>query len=164
VDVILKGASRQLLSVTSGLAFHWDSAPNAILELRRLEMNRRSAARLTFVCLLLVAALAVGADAGKPISVKGYVLDSACAFTKNLKKPISAECAVACAKAGSPLVILADNGTIYWPIADTTPSSGQNEMLLPFAGQKVTASGRVFQRGGSSALVIEKIEPLSDHK
>jgi hypothetical protein len=91
-------------------------------------------------------------------------LDSACAFTKGLDKPISKECATACAKAGSPLVILTDNGTIYWPIADTTPSSGQNDKLLPFAGQKVTASGKVFQRGGSSALVIEKIEALTDQK
>jgi hypothetical protein len=89
--------------------------------------------------------------------VKGYVLDSACAFTKNLDKPISADCARACAKAGSPLVILAEDGTVYWPIADTTPSSGQNEKLLPFAGQKVTAKGRVFQRGGSSAIVIENL-------
>src|SRR5579864_2681799 len=127
-------------------------------------MNRRRAARLTFVCLLLVAALAANSDTGKSISVKGYVLDSACAFTKSLKKPISEQCAVACAKAGSPLVILADDGTIYWPIANTTPSSGQNEKLLPFAGRKVTASGEVFRRGGSSALVIEKIEPLSDQK
>jgi hypothetical protein len=127
-------------------------------------MNRYNGARLTFVCLLLLAALATGADTGKPISVKGYVLDSACAFTKNLKKPISLECATACARAGSPLVILTDTDTIYWPIADTTPSSGQNDKLLPFAGQKVTASGKVFQRGGSSALVIEKIEPLSDQK
>ena len=116
-------------------------------------MNHRNATRLISVaCLLLVTALAVGADAGKPISVKGFVLDSACAFTKNLKKPFSRECAVACAKAGSPLVILSDDGTIYWPIADTTPSSGQNEKLLPFAGKKVTASGKVYQRGGSSAL------------
>ncbi len=98
----------------------------------------------------------MGTEAGKPISVKGYVLDSACAFTKNLKKPISTECAVACAKAGSPLVILSDEGTIYWPIAETTPSSGQNERVLPFAGKKVAASGKVFQRGGSSALVIKK--------
>lgn len=127
-------------------------------------MNRRNTARLTLVCLLLVAALAAGTDTSKPISVKGYVLDSACAFTKNLKKPISAECAVACAKAGSLLVILSDDGTIYWPIAETTPSSGQNERLLPFAGQRVIASGKVFVRGGSSALVIEKIEPLSDQK
>jgi hypothetical protein len=115
--------------------------------------------------LLLLAGFAVGAsEAGAPVAVKGYVLDSACAFTKGLKKPISSECAVACAKAGSPLVILGDNGTIYWPIADTTPSAGQNEKLLAFAGRKVTASGKAFQRGGSTALVIEKIEPLGEQK
>jgi hypothetical protein len=127
-------------------------------------MNHRNAKRFSFVCLLLVAFLMASADAGKSITVKGYVLDSACAFTKGLKKPISSECAVACAKAGSPLVILTDNGDIYWPIADTTPSSSQNEKLLPFAGKKVTASGKVFQRGGSTAMVIEKIDPLSDQK
>jgi hypothetical protein len=127
-------------------------------------MNLRKAAHILLPCVLVIAALAAGANAGKPVTVKGYVLDSACAFTKSLKKPISTECAVACAKAGSPLVILTDSGTVYWPIADTTPSSGQNEKLLPFAGHKVTASGKVFQRGGSSALVIEKIEALSDQK
>ena len=127
-------------------------------------MNFRNAPKLLLALVLAIAALAADKDAGKPITVKGYVLDSACAFTKSLKKPISAECATACAKAGSPLVILTDSGTIYWPIADTTPSSGQNEKLLPFAGQKVTASGKVFQRGGSSALVIEKIEAVSVQK
>jgi hypothetical protein len=54
-------------------------------------------------------------------------------------------------------VILSDNGTIYWPIADTTPSSGQNDKLLPFSGQRVTASGKTYARGGSNAIVIEKI-------
>ena len=116
-----------------------------------------------FLLGLLTIAFAA-ADNGQPDTIKGYVLDSACAFTKNLKKPISAECAVACAKAGSPLVILSDNGTVYWPIADTTPASGQNEKLLPFAGQKVTATGKVFERGGSHALVIDKIESLSSSK
>jgi len=127
-------------------------------------MNLRNAPKLSLAWILVAAALAAGSDAGKTITVKGYVLDSACAFTKGLDKPISRDCATACAKAGSPLVILTDNGTIYWPIADTTPSSGQNDKLLPFAGQKVTASGKVFQRGGSSAMVIEKIEALSDQK
>ena len=103
----------------------------------------------------LVAAFA--ADQGKPVTVNGFVLDSACAFTKDLHKPISADCARACARGGSSLVILADKGTIYWPIADTTPASGQNDKLLPFAGEKVTASGRLFQNGGSNAMVIEKI-------
>jgi hypothetical protein len=127
-------------------------------------MNLRNGPKLLLASVFVVAVLAADKDAGKPITVNGYVLDSACAFTKDLKKPISTECATACAKAGSPLVILTDSGTIYWPIADTTPSSGQNEKLLPFAGQKVTARGKVFQRGGSSALVIEKIEAVSGQK
>jgi len=116
------------------------------------------------VILLCVAAVAVGASGGKSVKVTGYVLDSACAFTKGLDKPISADCARTCAKAGSPLVILSKDGTIYWPIADSTPSSGQNEKLLPFAGQKVNASGKLFQRGGSSALVIDTLELATDTK
>src|SRR6266850_72340 len=131
----------------------------------RLHMKFRNApTRFTLPCLLLMAVLALGKSDGKPVTVKGYVLDSACAFTKGLSKPISKDCAEACAKAGSPLVILADDGTIYWPIAETTPSSGQNEKLMPYAGQKVTASGKFFQRGGSSAMVIDKLEPLSNVK
>ena len=114
--------------------------------------------------VVLVAFAFAATGNGKPDSVKGYVLDSACAFTKNLKKPTSPECAVACAKAGSPLVILSDDGTIYWPISDATPSSGQNDKLLPFAGQKVTATGKVFERGGSRALVIDKIEAFPNPK
>src|SRR5499427_2799856 len=106
-------------------------------------MNLRNAPKV-LITLLCVVALAAAFDAGKSTTVKGYVLDSACAFTKGLKKPISKDCATACAKAGSPLVILSEDGTIYWPIADTTPSSGQNSKLLPFAGEKGTASGRVY--------------------
>jgi hypothetical protein len=121
-------------------------------------MSLRNAMRISLAATVVLGVMAWSSDTGKPTTVKGYVLDSACTFTKGLKKPISADCATACAKAGSPLVILTDNGTIYLPIADTTPSSGQNDRLLPFAGQKVTASGKVFERGGSSAIVIENIE------
>lgn len=115
------------------------------------------------VCIFAALAYA-GSDAGKSVTVNGYVLDSACAFTKGLKKPISAQCAQACAKAGSPLVILTDKGDIYWPIADTTPSAGQNDKLLPFAGERVTASGKVYARGGSTAIVIEKIAAETEKK
>jgi hypothetical protein len=121
------------------------------------DMSIRKAASAAISICVFTALLFAGSDTGKSVSVNGYVLDSACAFTKGLEKPISAQCAQACAKAGSPLVILADNGTIFWPIADTTPSAGQNDKLMPFAGQRVTASGKVYARGGSSAIVIEKI-------
>ena len=121
-------------------------------------MNFRIALRFALP-LVLVLGVFAAEESVKTTTVKGYVLDSACAFTKSLKKPVSSECAIACAKNGSPLVIMSPSGTIYWPIADTTPSSSQNDKLLPFAGQKVTASGKVFARGGSMAIVISKIEP-----
>jgi len=124
----------------------------------------QKAGSVLIAVIVLVAVMFAGSEGGKAVSVHGYVLDSACAFTKGLKKPISAECAQACAKAGSPLVILADGGTIYWPIADTTPSAGQNERLMPFAGQRITASGKTFARGGSTAIVIEKIEAEAAQK
>lgn len=120
-------------------------------------MNARMSVLQATILGMLVFAFGAGA-ADTPVTVKGYVLDSACAFTKGLEKPISKQCATACAKAGSQLVILAEDGTIYWPISDTTPSSGQNSKLLPFAGDKVSASGRIFERGGSKAMVIGKIE------
>jgi hypothetical protein len=110
-----------------------------------------------------MAALLSGASAlvlrgqQKSVSVDGYVLDSACAFTKNLEKPISRECALQCAKAGSQLVILSDDGAIYWPIAETTPATGQNAKLLQYAGGRVTVKGKLYDRGGSHALVIEQI-------
>lgn len=114
--------------------------------------------------VLLPAAVLLKAADAPTVTVKGYVLDSACAFTKSLSKPVSKQCAISCAKAGSPLVILAEDGTIYWPIADSTPASGQNSKLLPFAGEKVTATGRIYERGGSKAIVIEKIEPQAPQK
>jgi hypothetical protein len=95
----------------------------------------------------------------KTVTVEGYVLDSACAFTKNLEKPISRDCALACAKEGSQLVILTKDGTIYWPIDSATPAKGQNARLTEFAGNRVTATGKLYDRGGSHALVIEQIAP-----
>ena len=115
-----------------------------------------------FLTALLASGIGLRAADAPTVTVKGYVLDSACAFTKDLQKPISKECATSCANAGSPLVILAADGTIYWPIAKTTPSSGQNVKLMPFAGEKVTASGKIYQRGGSKAIVIEKIEAQAE--
>lgn len=121
-------------------------------------MKFRTAMKFSLPLLFAVTLFATE-QAATTTTVKGYVIDSACAFTKGLQKPISADCATACAKAGSPLVILAPGGSIYWPIADTTPSSSQNDKLLPYAGKVVTVSGKVFERGGSKAIVISKVEP-----
>jgi hypothetical protein len=121
-----------------------------------MRLSKSSLIGSAFVVALGLSAAFLGAQQ-KSVSVEGYILDSACAFTKNLDKPISRECAISCAKAGSQLVILADDGSIYWPIAETTPATGQNAKLMEFAGGRVNVKGKLYDRGGSHALVIEQI-------
>jgi hypothetical protein len=95
---------------------------------------------------------------GRATTINGYVMDSACTFKNHLKEPVSAECTEKSARAGSPLVIQADDGTIYLPISGEIPAAGQNDKLMKFAGQKVIVTGTTYARGGSRAIVIEKIE------
>jgi hypothetical protein len=120
-------------------------------------MRNRILGTLQAVLVLFSAAVIVRA-ADTSTTVKGYVIDSACTFTKHLKKPISKECAVACARDGSDLVIQTAEGTIYWPISADTPATGQNDKLMDYAGQMVSVTGKVYTRGGSRAIVIEKVE------
>jgi predicted lipoprotein with Yx(FWY)xxD motif len=107
--------------------------------------------------LLAAAPLANAADQGRQIHVTGWVVDSACAYTKGIDKPISAACARACARNGSPLVVLRDDGTIFSPMSDQTPATSQNGKLLPFAGERVTVTGKDYVRNGSHGIVIESI-------
>lgn len=95
---------------------------------------------------------------GRSAVFEGYVFDSACLFTKDLKRPISAQCARDCAAGGSPLVIMGDDGVVYWPVDSKMPAVSQNSRLLEFGGQYVRVRGTVYSKGGSKAVVIEKVE------
>lgn len=112
---------------------------------------------LVFLLACGVALSAKAAQVASDVTISGWVLDSSCAYTKGLDKPIGVACAKECAKNGSPLVILRDDGTIFLPIDEKTPSSSQNSKLLPFAGERVTVVGKDYVRNGSHGLVIEKI-------
>lgn len=111
------------------------------------------------VLIVMASALTVSAYALEPtsVTVTGWVLDSACAYTKGVDKPIGVACAKECAKNGSPLVILRDDGTIFLPIDAKSPAASQNPKLMQYAGEKVTVTGKDYMRNGSHAIVIEKI-------
>lgn len=120
---------------------------------------RKGIVAVTLLAMFLASGAAALRAADPSTTIKGYVLDSACAFVKNLKKPISEECAVSCAKNGSPLVIMTDGGALYYPITEEMPAKGQNDALMQYAGKRVSATGKVFSKGGAHAIVIAKIEP-----
>jgi hypothetical protein len=70
------------------------------------------------------------------------------------------QCALACARSGSPLIILTKAGDIYFPITDKMPDASQRQRLMPFVGKYVRASGQVFERNGTRAIAISEIHEL----
>ena len=119
---------------------------------------KRIAIFISIALLGVLGCFAFAATNTRTMTIEGFVLDSACAYTKSLDKPVSEECARQCAAKGSPLVILEDDGTIYLPIDQKTPAAGQNARLLPFAGKRVEVTGKVYDRSGSKAIAIDSIK------
>src|SRR5205814_10371837 len=111
--------------------------------------------RKTFLVILLVASLS---GAAEEVTIEGWVIDSACTYSKNLSQPKSVACAKSCARAGSPLVILTDDKTVLLPIENAVPAHGQNARLIKFAGHRVKATGEIFEHGGSKAIAIQQIQ------
>lgn len=121
--------------------------------------------KIVSLALLLAASVAAlpcdrAAAAGKKVTIVGEVFDSACLFTRGLSKPISHECALECAAGGSPLVILGQDGFVYWPVDDQMPAKGQNHRLIKYGARTVKVTGEVYERGASRAIVIRSIEEV----
>lgn len=97
-------------------------------------------------------------------SVTGYVRDLACPYRNRSKaaaNPPDDSCVKECVKAGAPLGIITEDGTIFNVISRAMPDTDERERLLPFVAKTVRASGRLFERNGSHAIAIDRIEMAS---
>lgn len=94
--------------------------------------------------------------------VTGLVRDIACPLqnTKSTTTSYSKDCILQCARAGSPLGILTEDGTTYLPVTTTMPDMGQ-EQLKPYIGEIVEAKGKVFERNGGHAIEIKEIHKVA---
>jgi len=101
---------------------------------------------------------------GTPGTIVGFVRDTACLLrNKNAsvaKDDESRKCIIQCVRAGSPLTILTKSGELYTPLSARIPDRDERRRLLPYAGKYVRATGRLFERGGTHAISIEKIEVM----
>jgi len=96
-------------------------------------------------------------------TVEGLVRDIACPLQnkKSTSTSYSKECITMCAKSGSPMGILTEDGTVYVPVTEAMPDTGQ-DALKPFIGEHVQATGKVFERNGGHAIEISEIHKLPD--
>jgi hypothetical protein len=105
-----------------------------------------------------------GSEDAPTAIIEGLVRDIACPIQNKdaTATQLSIKCLLACARRGSPLVILSPGGELYVPISDQMPDVDQRPKLMPFLGKYVRASGVVYERKGTRTIMIRKIEELKD--
>lgn len=135
--------------------------------------------RIVLVCLLAgcsIASIVAMSEApqkttqDEPLShkskatVEGLVRDISCPI-QNLEAKateFNLQCALECARHGSPLIIQSADGELYIPISDSMPDTDQRERLMPFVGKYVRASGTVYERKGTRAIAITEIKEMKE--
>ena len=136
---------------------------SALFEMSQTRFERTLFAAL--VCLavpmLIVAADTADSTAMGTRTVEGLVRDIACPLQnkKSTSTSYSKDCITMCANVGSPLGILTNDGSVYVPVTESMPDTGQ-DALKPFVGVHVQATGKVFERNGTRAIEISGIHQL----
>jgi len=94
-----------------------------------------------------------------PGSIIGEVIDPACWVINGAKGEAHKECAIACAKAGQTLAILERKTNKVYILASERPGEDPNKSLIDYVGQAVLAKGKIYTRGGLSAIQVASVEP-----
>ncbi len=101
---------------------------------------------------------------GEKMTIHGWVRDVACLMRHpDALKPVN-ECALECARAGSPIFIVTKDGTFYLPISSELPDTSQQAKLMPFVGKYVEVSGQGFERANLKAIEIRDIHVADEGK
>lgn len=87
-----------------------------------------------------ISTVAMAAD------VTGYIIDEKCSSVKSMRGDV--DCANKCIKAGSPAVLVTDDGKIY-KISD-------QDKVIPDAGKKVMLTGKL----SGDTINVSKIKVL----
>jgi hypothetical protein len=117
---------------------------------------RRTA--IAILAVFAIVALGAGLSAREVQTVTGEVIDLNCYLKKGDAGHGEAhkECAIACAKRGEPLAILAPDG-FYAIKGDWTKN--KNEKLIEWIAQTVRATGEVREVNGKKLILLTDIEP-----
>ena len=126
----------------------------------------RQARKLICATLAILVVFGLGATLGHEgekheddgaFSVKGEILDMACYVAHEAKGPDHASCAKRCVKAGQPMGLLADDGTVYVLYANHQDGSAF-EAAKELAGTKVHISGKLSTMSGIKGIEVQTVE------
>lgn len=95
-------------------------------------------------------------------TIEGLVRDIACPVQNKMAtaRTFNLKCALECVRRGSPIIVQTDDGSLYVPISEIMPDQDQRARLIPFVGKYVQVRGKIFERQGTRAIMVESVQEL----
>jgi hypothetical protein len=122
------------------------------------EMRKIVAAGLGMVLALATCGLTFAAEGGTETSVTGNLRDGFCNTVMGAQGPSHKQCAISCASAGIP-VVMVEKGTnksyILIPAKDDSPLPKD---VISRMEDDVTVTGKVYQKNGTNFLMVESVK------
>ncbi len=113
------------------------------------------------LALWLAAGCAGGSRRGvREVTLEGEVVDPQCYFTHGARGAAHRACALYCARGGQDLAFLNRAGQKVYPIIASGHGRNPNDSLLAVVGYPVVLMGRLYERNGRQALVVDRIRRL----
>src|SRR6185295_564639 len=90
-------------------------------------------------------------------TVTGEILDMKCYMGSGAHGDSHKDCAITCIKGGAPMGILAEDGKVYLLVQDSK-NAGAYDDAKKHAGEKVTVTGTLSEKGGVQALIVTEVK------
>jgi hypothetical protein len=112
---------------------------------------------ITAVCLGLL--LSIGASTGAfAAQVTGHLRDSYCFLKMGAHGPSHHDCAMACAKAGIPVLLVEDKTDKYYVLVPPKNKEGMPPDVINKMEDEVTVTGTEYDKGGVRFLAVESVK------
>ncbi|MEX6691290.1 hypothetical protein QTN47_27520 [Danxiaibacter flavus] len=93
-------------------------------------------------------------------TISGEVLDMSCYMAKGAHGMDHKDCASSCIKGGSPMGLLTSDGKVYLLVENHDKKDAYAE-AKKHAGEQVTVSGTVSEKGGLQGIVVNEVKAKS---
>jgi hypothetical protein len=110
------------------------------------------------VLWLLILAFAASPVAAAETAVSGHLRDSFCFLTMGAHGPSHHDCAVACAKAGIPVLLEQDGNNKYFVLMPPRDKQSLPSSITDKMEQEVTVTGNEYTKGGMTFLTVDSVK------
>jgi hypothetical protein len=125
--------------------------------MKSLKIHLPKIAGSLLVAAMTVVSLSAFGQSKSTKTVKGEVLDMSCYMGHGAKGPGHKQCAQMCLDKGLPAGLLTSSGQVYLLVEDHDKADAYNK-AIKHAADQVTVTGKVANKNGIQALVVEDVK------